>query len=372
LKRTAIVAATMVVCVAPAATPAFAARLDFGKQTWSILPPGQSGAVVPDRHSTDQLKLYDALTPLQGDIGRRDIPRYFKSARFFAPKGGTVVRPKPGLKIRTDRQWGVPHIRGRTRSDVFFGIGWTAARDRGAFMETLRFPARFSIIDAPGRNAIGIATSLRAFMPSRQTERFIARQRRPLARTARGRRIIAAGKAYVAGVNAFNRRAGVEVKPWTLTDIGAMTGVLGQEFGAGGGNEVLSSMLLAELRNRLGPSGDAVWRDLRSSQNPEAAVTTRRRFPYVTERSSNARGSLVVDPGSLSASAARAARIKQGTKRRASNAVLVGRDRSATGHPLAVMGPQLGYFYPELFHEVDAQAAALTCAAGRSPVFHTS
>jgi acyl-homoserine lactone acylase PvdQ len=365
LKRIAVLAATMAACLALIATPASAARLDFGKQTWNILPPGQTGALPPDKHGLDQLKMYDGLAPLFGDVGQSDIERLFKSARFFAPKGGTVTRPKRGVTIRTDRRFGVPHIEGRTRSDVFFGIGWASARDRGAFMETLRFPARFAILDAPGYDALSVASGLRGFTPSRQTERFIARQRRLLLRAgARGRRILADAEAYVAGVNAFNRRQNIDVKPWTTIDVTAVGAVLGQVFGAGGGDEVRSSMLLAELRNRLGPGGDGVWRDLRSSLDPETPVTTRRRFPYVTERSRDAPGSLVVDPGSLSAAAARAARASQAARARASNAILIGRNRSATGHPLAVMGPQLGYFYPELFNEVDAHGGGIHVRGG--------
>ena len=368
MKRTAALVATTAACLALTATPAFAARLDFGKQTYNILPPGQSGAIPPDRHSTDQLRLYDKLAPLFDDVGPRDIKRLFKSARFLAPKGGSVVRPKRGLKIRTDRKWGVPHIEGRTRFDVFFGIGWTTARDRGIFMETLRFPARFAVLDAPGYDALDIATDLRAFTPSRQTERYIAGQRRLIARAgARGRRVIADGRAYVAGVNAFNRRADIDVKPWTISDVTAVAAVIGQVFGAGGGDEVRSSMLLAELRNRLGPAGDDVWHDLRSSLDPETPVTARRRFPYTTERGGSTPGSLVVDPGSLSAAAAHAARVSQAGHQRASNAILVGRKRSATGHPLAVMGPQLGYYYPELFSEIDAHGGGIHVRGGVLP-----
>ena len=150
---------------------------------------------------------------------------------------------------------------------------------------------------------------------------------------ARGRRIIADAKAYLAGVNAFNRSAKIDVKPWTTTDVTAVGGVLGQVFGAGGGDEVRSSMLLAELRNRLGAGGDGVWHDLRSSLDPETPVTTRRRFPYVTERSGNTPGSLVVDPGSLSAAAARAARASQAARARASNAILIGRKPLRDGAP---------------------------------------
>jgi len=362
-----VVAAMTAACCFVVAGPAAAARLDFGKQTYTILPPGQSGAIPPDRHSTDQLKLYDALTPLYDDVLPNHIKRFFKSARFFAPKGGKVDRPKRGLTIRTDRQWGVPHIQGRTRSDVYFGIGWATARDRGVFMETIRYPARLAVLDAPGYDALSLATSLRQFEPSRQTERFIAGQRKLLERSRRGRRILADVRAYLAGINAFNRKARNGRTAWTETDVASVTGLLGQTFGAGGGDEVRSSMLLGELRNRLGAAGDDVWHDLRSSQDPETSVTTKRRFPYVTERRGNTPGSLVVDPGSLSAFAARAARVTQSARALASNAVLIGRKRSATGHPLAVMGPQLGYFYPEIFLEVDAHGGGIHARGGVLP-----
>jgi Penicillin amidase len=346
-----------------------AAPLDFGRQTWSILPPGQSGAVPPDDHSTDQIPLYDALTPLFDKVRPRHIERLFRSARFFTPKGGRVERPRRGITIRRDRQWSVPHIRGRTRSDVFFAIGWVTAEDRGLFMETIRYPSRLAILDAPGLNALNLATSLRRFEPSRQTERFIGRQRRLAVRQGRkGRRALKDVRAYVAGINAYNRRAGNNVKPWTVTDVIAVTGIIGQTFGAGGGDEVRSSLLLAELRRRLGRrAGDRVWSDLRSAYDPETSVTTRRRFPYLTHRSGRTPGSAVVDRGSLSISAMRAARVAQASRARASNAVLVGRKRSATGHPLAVMGPQLGFFYPELFLEVDAHGGGIHVRGGVLP-----
>jgi acyl-homoserine lactone acylase PvdQ len=363
-----VVAAMTAACCFVIAGPTAAARLDFGKQTYMILPPGQSGALPFDRHSTDQLKLYDALTPLFDDVRPSNIKSLYKSARFLAPKGGEVDRPKRGLKIRTDRRWAVPHIRGRTRSDVFFGIGWVTARDRGVFMETIRDPARLAVVDAPGYDALDLATSLRQFEPSRQVERFIARQMRLLRGLGRrGRRILADVDAYLAGINAYNRKAKNGRTPWTENDVIAVTALLGQTFGAGGGDEVRSSMLLGELRNRLGAAGDGVWHDLRSSQDPETSVTTKRRFPYVTERRGSTPGSLVVDPGSLSASAARAARVTQEAHALASNAVLVARKRSATGHPLAVMGPQLGYFYPEIFLEVDAHGGGIHVRGGVLP-----
>jgi acyl-homoserine lactone acylase PvdQ len=367
VKRLALPAAA-VACLAVIAAPAAAARIDFGRQTWNIVPPGQSGAVPPNKHGTDQIGPYDALTPLFDNVTAGDIPRTYKSARFFRPRGGKVTHPRQGLTIRTDRRWGVPHIQGRTRSDVFFGIGWATARDRGLFMETIRYPARLAVIDAPGYSALRLATSLRQFEPSRQTERFLRREKDVvLRRGRRGRRVVRDVQAFLAGINAFNRRANNGVKPWSFVDVTAVTGLLGQVFGAGGGNEVKSSMLLAELRNRYGAAGDGIWRDLRSAQDPETPVTTRKRFPYVTERGGSTPGSLVADPGSMSAAAAHAARVAQVSRARASNAVLIGRKRSASGHPLAVMGPQIGFYYPELFLEVDAHGGGVDVRGGVLP-----
>ena len=50
----------------------------------------------------------------------------------------------------------------------------------------------------------------------------------------------------------------------------------------------------------------------------------------------------------------------------ASNALLVGASRSATGHPLAVMGPQLGYFYPEIVMQIDLHGGGID-AEGVAP-----
>src|SRR5438094_10437112 len=97
------------------------AKNDFAGQAWNILPPGQSGALPAVPNSTDQLALYDALTPLGGSVTADDIAKYFKPATFGLT--GTPVsteRPKTGLTIVRD-SFGVPHITAVTRANVFFG-----------------------------------------------------------------------------------------------------------------------------------------------------------------------------------------------------------------------------------------------------------
>src|SRR2546430_10303006 len=46
-----------------------------------VLPPGQSGDLRFPPTASDQLPLYDGLTP-QTSVTARDLSRYFKSERF--------------------------------------------------------------------------------------------------------------------------------------------------------------------------------------------------------------------------------------------------------------------------------------------------
>ena len=102
--------------------------------------------------------------------------RFFKPARLGPDGRRTLVeRPRPGLRIVRDR-WDVPHVYGRTRSDVMFGAGWATAADRGLLMNLLRGPGRIAALDAPGLNAYALATSARPFVSSQQTEAFRAAQ----------------------------------------------------------------------------------------------------------------------------------------------------------------------------------------------------
>ena len=96
-------------------------------------------------------------------------------------------------RIRRDRRC-VPHIKARTRADVTYAVGWATAQDRGLFMETTRYPARFAILDAPGLNALALVDIVARFEPSAQTERFIANQRRRVLRARQARATGAQGR----------------------------------------------------------------------------------------------------------------------------------------------------------------------------------
>ncbi|MGL6280713.1 MAG: hypothetical protein ACRC50_14305, partial [Gaiella sp.] len=95
-----------------------AATGDYAAVSWNVLPPGQAGGVAFTPNSTDQLKLYDALTPLRDQVSPATLPKAFKRAPLGlgAEKVVSTERPRKGLVIRRDR-WGVPHVVGARADD---------------------------------------------------------------------------------------------------------------------------------------------------------------------------------------------------------------------------------------------------------------
>ena len=164
--------------------------------------------------------------------------------------------------------------------------------------------------------------------------------------------------------------------------------------------------LLQSFQGRFGDkSGRAAWLDFRAADDPEAPTTVRgRNFPYRASPKKVAPGSVALpDAGSLtpakvvtsaSGSAAGdagrvAAAASLGTRHRAagvapnrtgaaargllafprsaSNALLVSARESASGRALAVFGPQVAYFAPEILMEQDVHAPTLEATGATFP-----
>jgi len=344
------IVSTVVSAGAVAATPR-----DHAAQAWNILPPGQAGGVAFTRNSTDQAALYDSLTPLQDRVTATTLAKTFKGATLGLGGARAVrtERPRAGLVIRRDR-WGVPHIEGKTDRDVAFGAGWVTAQDRQLIMELLRGPGRIAALDAPGVDAFALALSGKTFVPSAATEAKLTQQFALLQRSGpAGARIVRVIDAYIAGINAWYRKAGLQLQPWRRADVVAVAGLIGSVFGAGGGDEVRRSAFLSALQRRLGgENGRRVWEDLRLRDDPEARTAVERPFAYPSAPSTEL-GNVIVDAGSLRSPSDPLAQPAPRPSLAMSNALLVGARRSTTGRPLAVMGPQVGYYYPELLLELD-------------------
>jgi acyl-homoserine lactone acylase PvdQ len=356
-------------------------------RAYYILPPGNYGGLPVNDNSLDQLALYDDLTPLRGDVTDADIDELFLAADF-EPVGATTEEPtgRPGTTILYD-SFGVPHITGETREDLAFGAGWVTARDRSLLLELGRGPSRVAVADVPGIDAFSLVTSGQAFIPSAATEQLVDDQVELIRETygAEGDEIIADAQAYVDGVNAYREANAVGGEPFNVNDVVAVTAFIGSIFGAGGGGEAGNAQFLSELQAALGAEqGRAVWEDFMPFDDPEAPTTIEERFEYGTFTGGDVTGSVVIDAGSIVSLDPRAGgAAPEGIRstgaetsiygaatgprsRTASNWLTVEPDASVNNTTLAVMGPQLGYFYPEIVQQIhlsgpgiEAQGAAV-------------
>src|SRR5207245_6782611 len=167
----------------------------------------------------------------------------------------------------------------------------------------------------------------------------------------------------------------IPLQPWKATDIIATATLVQAIFAIGGGNEGASALLYQSLVDRYGQAqGSAIWRDLRSQNDPEARTSINTSFSYeqVPPASSLDPRSLALPlapptdnhcnpapsgvPGQFSAAgvtvdltpllAALSQALPPGT-----NELIVDAAHTASGHPIAAFAPQTGNFAPQLLHE---------------------
>ena len=342
----------------------------------------------------------------------------------------SVERPRSDVVIVRDTDFGVPHIYGSTRPGTEFGAGYAAAEDRLFMMDALRHAGRGQLAAFAGGSPANRAMDQSVFADAPYTEADLQHQidRLPQLYGADGQQLIDDATNYVAGINAYIDDAKLDITrmpgeylalgrplgpdPWKPTDLLATASLIGSILGQGGGDQLAWAQILEGFRQRFGATaGTTLWADWRERNDPEAptTVTTGQRFPYelppahpaadatalpdpgtvrnepvVTAASGAAVADALPSPGpspspnGATTATARAttatARAATATARAAfvslpssdSNALLVAARHSASGHPLAVMGPQVGYFNPQILQEedlhgpgIDARGAAV-------------
>ncbi|HEY0516293.1 MAG TPA: penicillin acylase family protein [Solirubrobacteraceae bacterium] len=371
--RMALAAACTGLLFAIVAAPAGAVELeDFSGGAFQILPPGAEGDIGGGPFATDQAKLYEKLTPRKKNVTQSTLETLFLPEKFGVNAGGVLrtENPKAGLEIVRDNH-DIPHIYGTTRGDAMYGSGWVAAKDRGLLLKLGLGPAYTAALGVPGINAFGLLLQTRSFKPSAEAIAYVAAQKKVLEeKGAAGMQVIQDLEDWVAGVNGYEKSLPNAALP-TVTFADAIAGFafIGSIFGNGGGNEVRNSEFLARLRSSLGEAGgDQVFRDLRQVNDPEAPTTAAQTFSYDEEPTGPTPGAALVDPGTQNAAAVKAASALSQSRRKASNFLLVGSADAANGHPKAVMGPQLGYYYPEIVFQADIHAPGLDAQGVVAPI----
>src|SRR5918911_964227 len=269
-----------------------------------VLPPGANGRVndvdaaryfssgEKDRppHNDDQLAMYrDLLYAAPGMTAAR-LGRFYKDSRFGArlPDRERTYSPRTDVTIVRDR-FGVPHIYGKTRDGAMFGIGYATAEDRLFFIDVLPHVGRAQLASFAGGNPSNVLLDREIWQTAPYTEADLQRQvdqRRPgfLREAGRLRRDEA---NYVDGVNRYIAEARINPlkmpaeyaaieqpqgpSDWNARDTVAVATLVGAIFGAGGGQELGSGLVLQKARAHFGrKAGTRVWKDFRSANDPEA------------------------------------------------------------------------------------------------------
>jgi acyl-homoserine lactone acylase PvdQ len=381
----------------------------------NILPPGQGGYMnsadllesqgsgeVPD-HFTDQRGIYADLIQGADGLSERRLGDYFKDASFGV-RPEDIAReysPRDGVTILRDAGYNVPHIYGETRGDTMFGAGYVSAEDRLFMMDVLRYTGRGRLSELLGPSDANIAMDCAQYGVADYTEAELQAMmdERPAGADPQ---LVALAKQdvldYAAGVNAYideaiadpdklpGEYAALQItpEPWKPTDTVAVASLIGGNLGVGGGGELEN----AEFLNALAAEGHGpterrqILADLRLVDDPEATSTTDTSFPWnmglgpvdpasvavpkvgtvvpedqvVQDSCAGAGGPLPFPLAADGPFGPIPLRFPDG----ASNALLVGSDLSKNGLPMAVFGPQVAYWSPEILMELDMHGPGLS------------
>jgi acyl-homoserine lactone acylase PvdQ len=361
---------------------------DFGGFR-NVLPGGQGETVNAqefaafqaggERPATfvDQLPLYTDLVQAAPNLTNADLDQYFKPATFGTDGAVLESSPRPGVQIYRDA-YSVPKVFGATRGDSMFGAGYVSAQDRLFLMDVLRHTARATLSElaGPANLEMDAAQLLVADYDEDELQQMLDRTAAEAG--AEGAQLKQDLLDFVDGINAYIAEArvdpnkmpveypalGKQIEDWKPTDTVAIASLIGGIFGKGGGEEARVSLAYQALRERFGRrAGRRVYQDFRNFDNREAPTTAQKRFPYDHPGKPKRRGRVMIDPGSFEAvdpliageppgeAARTAAPFLQ--PREASNVLLVGRRESQSGRPIAVMGPQVGYYSPQILMEME-------------------
>jgi acyl-homoserine lactone acylase PvdQ len=389
----------------------------FGDSTGflNILPPGQDGSVngleaiqaqlgTTPPHYQDQLAMYGDLVYNTPGITDAELTQFFKDASFGVKSDDIerVYSPTPGVTVIRDRSFGVPHIFGDTRYATMFAQGYTAAEDRLFLMDALRHVGRGRASEFIGAAPSNLELDRSQVAIAPYTEADLTAQLQE-ARALGGPEAEAVYQdllAYVDGVNKYINEALLDPNklpaeypalqvlpmPWKPEDAVAIASLVGGIFGKGGGGELGNYCGLQQLTANLGGDGAqarAIFDDLHFANDPEAPTTTDISFPYMTDLGpvdpdavpqidcSTLQpvedGQLTVDelvatigqgPGVITLEAPWGP-ITLDFNDAMSNAVLIGAEKTQTGHPIAVFGPQTSYYTPQLLVEKDVHGPGI-------------
>lgn len=378
---------------------------DAANTAYSIMPPGNGNIYGPTAiHLDDQRAMYDGVTNAVATdtLNSATLPLWMKRADL----GVNITQfertelPRSDVKIVWDRT-GVPHIEGKSDYSAGYGAGWANVEARYPMMELLRVVGRSGVLETEGLGALTkiVDALLGGDMTPLDNLAAINYSQAEL-KSGLDRMYADAGPStaavlsqalggYVDGINDYIRRNTPSIPPiadalhlglgqyWRAEDIAAVGIAIRDLFGDGGGGEIHTAALLDKLSAKFGNAeGRAVFDDL-GALHPQTNYHTTNPFPYPKfaptpadpdDTDAPTLGPVAdVDNGSMTGHVA-----AERARPSASNYLILGASRSASGHPILVGGPQMAYFAPEIALEMEIRSPSIRARGivipGQGPV----
>ncbi|MGH2753181.1 MAG: penicillin acylase family protein [Actinomycetota bacterium] len=396
MRRTIAVLLLVAVVAALVAAPATAAppiKADH-LRGFSITPPGQDGNVTADEfaagdfgpHYTDQLEMYAALVD-DDDVTEAELEVYLHPMQFAPVSPEDPYEPREGVEVYRD-DFGVPHIYGNTIEDATFGMGYVTAEDRLWQMDVFRHAARGTLAAfvGPGEEdaflQMDIDTRREGYTEEEITAMFDSFDDKF---GEVGVQVQEGLQAYTDGVNAYIEEAAFSPftrpfeyeatgnpapehpAPWTVQDTLFLVVLQLRVFGETAGGELQNAGFLDHLQERLGrKKGTAAFHDIMFQNDPNSPTSIDPSDAnFRTQRLGRLKAKSVAIPDNSDALAERQALRERsrnsilasmGFTKPASNALIVSAERSETGNPLLLGGPQVGHSVPSFFLDLSVHA----------------
>jgi acyl-homoserine lactone acylase PvdQ len=383
-------------------------------QAMSILPPGENGLVTPAQllafettkarppHSQDQLGKYENLLYGYKNLKDNQLGKYYEDESFGVRKKDIARTESPadssypsGAVLIERDKLDIPHIFGATNQAASFGAGYAQAEDRLFLMDVLRHYGAGTLSKFVGPSCADEQMDHDQLLLAPYTAAQGTAQVNRLPKEYGHRGLVAKRMiyAYVNGVNAWishiTSPAGAgdidadyaatlpdTPQPWTVGDVVSIAGLIGGIFGKGGGIEVANSALDKYLRQRLGPkAGARAFTEFKEQNDPGAPTTVvGKRFPYEITKHVNKKLTAIPDHPRKPLSGGPTDTTKNcdltkpnltvlgdvaalaHTPQHMSNALVVDAKDSKAHHPIAVFGPQVSYFAPQILSQEEISA----------------
>lgn len=386
----------------------------------TLLPPGQSGFFSTSGQAAGQASGNPAdYGPNIDDQREPYWASEWKDGNFKAPPG-TPEEPKAGVRIYRD-DFGVPIVYADTVFDVWYGAGYAIAQDRLFLMDAVRRMARGTFAELTGCESVPGDIQQRVLTYSEAEYNTIYDSLPQLAKDALNGYIEGANN-WVAEANSDPNKLPAEYGLLTTTpapldriDVLASGVFITRFVASDGGNEFENVQALKDLTTMHGAAAgkqifqDLFWLDDRKaavtvpdatfSNNPTPPAQRDSVFNTMADYALTLPDELATGPGTgdspvpncLTAVASNTASPKSLKKplkksfdspqqkaiaalenfRRnlsgGSYSITISGDKTASGKPMLLSAPQLGYSYPSLLHELEVHGAGFDVRGSSVP-----